>query len=102
MYVVGESKKERRCRKMREIREKGRFGEEYAKLQAALWGYKLKRTGRGHNFLAERTDISAPFSGKKERVYVEVKRGPHARLSKLQKKRKKKLKGRYAVYRPPF
>jgi hypothetical protein len=96
VLYYGETKKQRKRRKLEEARRKGRAGEEAYKFQAMLQGKEVERTGRGHDFIEKRRDL---LTGKVTSTrYVEVKTGG-ARLSKLQKRMKKKKKGAYKVVR---
>lgn len=66
-------------------RRRGRDGEEVAKMQLAMQGYEVERTGRGSDFRARRRDV---FTGRVvESKLVEVKTG-NAKLSRLQRKTK--------------
>ena len=78
------SKKQLNREKMDEIRRKGRAGEDTVRMQYELQGYRMERTGRGHDFKATRQDI---LTGRKESKYVEVKTG-NSQLSRLQSKTK--------------
>jgi hypothetical protein len=90
----GETKKQRKRRKLGEARRKGRAGEEAYKFGAMLRGVEVERTGRGHDYVERRKDL---LTGRvRSTKYVEVKTG-RAKLSKLQKKTKKKKKGAYKV-----
>jgi hypothetical protein len=91
----GETKKQKKRRKLEEARRKGRAGEEAYKFGAMLRGAEVERTGRGHDYIERRRDL---FTGKVSTKYVEVKTG-RAELSKLQRKTKKKMKERYTVAR---
>jgi len=96
IIYYGETKKQRKRRKLAEAGRKGRAGEEAYRLQATLQGKEVERTGHGHDFIERRKDwLTGRVISTK---YVEVKTGG-ARLSKLQKKTKKKKKGGYKVYR---
>ena len=95
VLYYGETKKQRKRRKLEEARRKGRAGEEAYRFQAMLQGKEVERTGRGHDFKETTTNI---WTGRKSTKYVEVKTGG-ARLSELQEKTKKKKKGGYKVVR---
>ena len=76
---------------------KGKIAEQSYEISAAVKGKKVTRTGKGHDYLEEDIDF---WTGKiKKKTYVEVKSSQTARLSKLQKKTKKK-KRNYKVERP--
>lgn len=91
-------KKPSRTERIRENQRKGRAGEKWAAIQHQVQGDEVIRTGRGHDFKVRKKDI--PFIGKTKRtIYLEVKTGPSAKLSPLQKIMKKKLKGRFRVHR---
>ncbi len=77
----------------RENQEQGREGEERTRSRYELMGYNVTRTGKGHDFKATKTN---PLTGKKETVYVETKTGG-AKLSPLQKKKRRQFGGRYVV-----
>jgi hypothetical protein len=93
LLYYGETEKQRKRRKLAEARRKGKAGEEAYKFQAMLQGKEVKRTGRGHDFKETTRNL---WTGKVRTKYVEVKTGK-ARLSKLQKRTKKKKKGAYKV-----
>jgi len=79
-------------------RGKGAGGNE-VRMKYALNGYRVERTGRGHDFVSTRDDI---LIGRRERLFIEAKSGPNSRLSKLQKKTKRKTRN-YRVERvDPF
>ena len=79
----------------RENQEQGKAGERRIKEEYEFSGYKVKRTGKGHDLKAERKDW---FTGKKETKYIEVKTG-NSKLSKLQKKKRSQLGKKYVVER---
>jgi hypothetical protein len=96
LLYYGETEKQRKRRKLAEARRKGKAGEEIYKLKAQLFrGAKVERTGRGHDFKETTRDL---WTGRVITKYKEVKTG-NARLSKLQKRTKKKMKGAYEVVR---
>ena len=74
--------------------EQGREGERIIKEKYQNMGYKVKRTGKGHDFKVERKGI---FGGK-ESKYVEVKTG-NSQLSKRQKQAKSRHGSRYVEER---
>ena len=77
----------------RENQEQGRRGEERVRMRRELQGWKMTRTGKGHDYKATRTDQR---TGRKKTEYVEVKTGD-AKLSPLQKKKKRQYGRRYVV-----
>ena len=79
----------------RENQEQGKAGERRIKEEYEFSGYKVKRTGKGHDLKAEKKDW---FTGKKETKYIEVKTG-NSKLSKLQKKKRGQLGKKYVVER---
>lgn len=92
------TKKERKRRQLEENIRKGRAGEEEYRWQATLQGKEVERTGRGHDYIERRRDLLTGRVTSTRRV--EVKTGG-ARLSRLQKRIKKKKKTK--VYRTdPF
>lgn len=93
------SKKVRKRRQLEENIRKGRSGERQAELELNLQGWNLRKTGRGSDYEGTRYNW---VTGRTEKKHFEIKTGG-ARLSKLQKKTKKKKKGRYKEYRTePF
>ena len=85
--------------KRQQIRDnavQGRNGEEQVKSKYEWNGYSVKRTGRGSDYKVTKRNW---LSGKNETKYVEVKTGKNAKLSPLQKKKKKQYGGRYKVER---
>jgi len=89
------SKKQIKRETIAQNRERGATGEQMARLGAAMEDITYERTGRGSDFKAYRTD---PLTGKKKFIgYREIKTG-NAKLSRLQKKTKKK-KRNYKVVR---
>lgn len=96
VFYPYETKKQRKKRKLAQARRKGRAAEEQYKMGAVFRGAEVQRTGRGHDYIERKRDF---LTGKVTSTkYVEVKsRG--AKLSKLQKKMKKKKKGSYKVVR---
>ena len=89
------SKKQKKRERLAVNRAKGRAGEEIVVSRYVLSGYEVERTGKGHDFRVRRRD---PFTGRVvESKLVEVKTGK-AKLSKLQKRTKKK-KSNYKVER---
>lgn len=75
--------------------EQGKAGEEQVKAKYEFNGYKVERTGKGHDYRATKRNW---FSGKKETKYVEVKTG-NSKLSPLQRKKKKQLGSKYVEER---
>jgi hypothetical protein len=89
------SKKQRKREVLAENRARGRAGEDLVALRYTLAGYEVERKHCGHDMRVRKRDI---FGRVVETRPVEVKTGPGARLSKLQKKTKKK-KSNYRVER---
>lgn len=76
--------------------KKGKLGEEIAKVDYAMNGFRIIPTGRGSDFIAKK-----PNESKKQQEYVEVKTGK-SRPTKQQKKVMKmarKSGHRYTIYR---
>lgn len=76
--------------------EKGKIGEEIAKIDYTMNGFHIIPTGRGSDFIAKK-----PNEAKKQQEYVEVKTGK-SRPTKQQKKIMKMAKKsghRYTIYR---
>ena len=65
---------------------KGRTAEVSFALGQTVAGKNIKKTGRGHDYKVGKT-------------YYEIKSSQKAPLSPLQKKNKKKLKGRFKEFR---
>ena len=89
------SKKQIKHEVLAENRRKGKAAEDSYVMQARLAGYEVERTGRGHDFRVRKRDLltgKVTYSGVRE-----IKSG-NARLSKLQRKTKKK-KSNYKVVR---
>ena len=78
----------------RENQEQGRVGERKIKEEYEFSGYKVKRTGKGHDLKAEKKD----WFGNKITKYIEVKTG-NSKLSKLQKRKRGRLGDKYVVER---
>ena len=87
--------KKSKKQQIRDNAEQGRQGEEQVKSRYEWAGYKVKRTGRGHDYRATRRNW---LNGKKETKYIEVKTGD-AKLSPLQRKKKKQYGSKYKVER---
>lgn len=92
-------------KRMREIRRKGKAGEEIGLLHIALkegFAARIKRIREGGDFEVQRPNI---YTGKVEKRRYEIKAGPKARLSKRQEKSKKKIGKNFVELRvdvPPF
>lgn len=92
-------------KRMREIRRKGKAGEEIGLIQIALkegFAAKAKRIREGGDVEVERPNI---YTGKVEKRRYEIKAGPKARLSKRQEESKKKFGKNFVELRvdvPPF
>ena len=80
---------------IRENQSRGKGGEEHIKSKYEFNGYKVTRTGKGHDFRAEKRDW---WTGKKESKVIEVKTG-NSPLSDLQKKKKRQYGSKYVVER---
>lgn len=76
-------------------REQGKSAEDQIRAKWEIMGYKVKRTGRGHDFKAMGID---PLVGKKITYYIEVKSGD-SKPTQLQKQMRKKYGKRYVVER---
>jgi len=88
------SKKERKRAVLADNKARGKIGQDFTEVRYVIGGYETKKTGRGSDFRAIRRD---PLTGKIiESKLVEVKTGG-AKLSKLQKKTRRKKKGKYVV-----
>ena len=79
----------------RSNQEQGKAGEEQVKAKYELNGYKVTRTGKGHDYRATKKNW---WTGKRETKYVEVKTG-NAKLSPLQRKKKKQYGSKYVEER---
>jgi len=93
------TKKQRKREILKENKIRGKTAEDIVRMDYGMRGYEVERTGKGHDFRVRRRDL---FGKVIESKVVEVKSGK-AKLSKLQKKTKKK-KSNYKVERvdPPF
>ena len=101
IFGIPESKKEGRQRISREIGRKGKAGEEIVRMNYALRGYEVERTGRGSDFHVVKRDMLGRVIDSKD---IEVKTGSST-LSELQEKTKKRKRGHYKIERlepPPF
>jgi len=78
----------------RDNQEQGRAGEKKIKEGYEFSGYKVTRTGKGHDFKAEKKD----WFGNKTTKHIEVKTG-NSKLSKLQKKKRGQFGDKYVVER---
>ena len=94
MGFFGRFKKSRR-QINRENQQQGKEGEDAVRQKYEFNGYKMERTGHGHDFKATKKN---GWTGEKESKYVEVKTG-ESQLSDLQKRRKRQLGKRYVVER---
>lgn len=78
---------------------KGKIGEDLVAINYMARGYEVERTGKGSDFRVRKRDLfTGRVTGSK---LVEVKTGGSG-LSKLQRKMKKKKKGKYEVEILPF
>ena len=82
---------------IRDNAAKGADGERRTKARYEMAGYKVERTGRGSDFKVSRSNW---LTGTKETKLVEVKTGD-AKLSPLQKKRKRSWGKQYVEERVP-
>ena len=80
---------------IRDNAAQGKQGEEQVKTKYEMNGFKMERTGKGHDFKATRRNW---LTGKRETKYVEVKTGG-AGLSPLQKKKKRCMGEKYVEER---
>ena len=78
-------------RNVRDNAAKGEAGERRVMERYKAAGWKIERTGHGHDFKATRNDGLASKTR-----YVEVKTG-NAKLSPLQKRKKRRLGKKYVV-----
>lgn len=89
-------KKQKRQVRNAKSQMRGYVGEQKYRTSRAQEGYVVKRTGKGSDYEERKVD---PWTGRLgPKTLVEVKSGPTAHLSKLQKKTRKKSK-RYRVER---
>lgn len=80
----------------RSNQSQGKEGESQIRRKYEFNGYKVERTGKGHDLKATKRDW---ITGKKEKpIYVEVKTGG-SKLSKLQKSKKRQFGRRYVEER---
>lgn len=82
---------------LRDNKARGDEGERLVKSKYQIAGYDVERTGRGSDYKVSRKNW---FAGKKDTTLLEVKTG-NAKLSPLQKKRKRSWGKRYVVERVP-
>jgi transketolase len=75
--------------------EQGRSGEAQVKARYEMNGWKVTRTGKGHDYRVTRKNWT---TGKTETKYVEVKTG-NSQLSPLQRKKKKQFGSKYVEER---
>jgi len=94
IFGFNETKKQKKRRILTENKRKGKTGEDIVAMNYRLRGYEVERTGKGHDLRVRQKDWTGRVVKSK---VVEVKTGK-ARLSKLQKKTKKK-KSNYKVER---
>lgn len=87
------TKKQKKRDVIADNRRKGKAAEDLVKLKYTIRGYEVNRTGRGSDYRVTKRDL---LTGRvTDNKLVEVKSGK-AKLSKLQKKTKKK-KSNYKV-----
>jgi len=89
------SKKQIKKEIIAENRARGKSAEDSYVLRAQLAGYEVERTGRGHDFRIRKRDI---ITGRVISSDLREIKSGNAKLSKLQKKTKKK-KSNYKVIR---
>ncbi len=93
--LFNESKKQKKRRIIQENRERGKFTEIMYTMSQGL-NKEIVRTGKGHDYKVRTRD---PWTGRVIKTeYHEVKSGK-ARISNLQNRTKRKMKGRYKVVR---
>ena len=90
-------KKEKKRETLAWNRVRGKMAEDNFVAAETLKGNTVTRTGRGHDFKVTRRNVWGKARGT---TYHEVKSSRRAPVSRLQKKMKRKLKGRYRVERP--
>lgn len=95
------SKKQRKRETIANNRERGRMGEDLVAMRYAMSGYEVDRTHpRGADMTVRRRD---PFTGRVTSTRrVEVKTGPRAQLSPLQKRVRKKKRTKVERVDSPF
>jgi hypothetical protein len=89
IFGIKRTKKQKQRDRLEANKRKGRAGEEDVKLKYMLNGWEIRKTGKGHDFVAEKRD-NFGFGRVIKRKYVEVKTG-NAKQSKLQRKTKPKV-----------
>ena len=87
--------KKSKRQQIRDNADQGREGEAQVRSKYEMNGYDVKRTGRGSDYRVTKRNW---LTGKKVTKYVEVKTG-NAKLSPLQKKKRKQYGGSYKVER---
>ncbi len=93
------TKKQLARERLDRIRRKGKAGEDQIAMRYALSGYEVERTGRGSDFRVRRRNL---FTGRVvESKLIEIKTG-RAKLSKLQKKTKRKHRNYKVVRADPL
>ena len=99
IFGVPESEEERRRRIARRNRRKGAAGEEIVRMNYALRGYEVTRTGRGSDFHVQKRDLLGKVIDSRD---IEVKTGG-SQLSDLQEETRRRKTGHYDVERldPP-
>ena len=95
------SKKQRKREIIANNRERGRMGEDLVAMEYAMSGYEVDRTHpRGADMTVRKRGL---FTGRVTSTRrIEVKTGPRARLSPLQKKVKKKKRTKVERVDSPF
>ena len=87
--------KKSKRQQIRDNADQGREGEAQVRSKYEMNGYTVKRTGQGSDYRVTKRNW---LTGKLKAVYVEVKTG-NAKLSPLQKKKRKQYGGSYKVER---
>ena len=87
--------KKSKRQQIRDNADQGREGEAQVRSKYEMNGYDVKRTGPGADYRVTKRNW---LTGKKVTKYVEVKTG-NAKLSPLQKKKRKQYGGSYKVER---
>jgi len=80
---------------LEENKRKGKAAEDLYKMRAQLLGYEVERTGKGHDFRIRKRD---PFTGRVIYTGVREIKSGNSKLSKLQRRVKKK-QSNYKVIR---
>ena len=89
------TKKEEKTKQVKNNSEQGKSGEQLVVSRWQLNGWKMTRTGTGHDYRATRINR---HTGKLQTYFVEIKTG-NSTLSERQKEAKKRYGTRYVVER---